>query len=324
MPSPLVDLFLNTKTRSYWNERFNSWKKPPSDHEEEKITRTARMVSDCLTASPAFNSVPLNLIPKGSYKNNTNIRLNSDMDIAVVRDAVIWASASQGSQEYPYLDLVRTSEVSYEDGLKSFKKTIYKALQSKFGSLSVDWGDKALHIGANQGTRVDADIVPAITYWHVLPRSLWTTPSKPSYIEGIVIISDEGKVIKNFPEQNYRNGVEKNKRTGGRYKDVVRILKKIKDDLPLSPLGLVYDLPSSYLLECLAYNCPDSDFGHEDLYGDVESVLLSIQLNTFSGGTLTPDLYEINGVKKLFDDSQPWTRDDARTFSIRAQAYIKV
>ena len=49
-----------------------------------------------------------------------------------------------------------------------------------------------------------------------------------SYWTGVAFQPDSGPRIVNWPEQNYDNGVEKNTATGQRFKDVVRILKRLR------------------------------------------------------------------------------------------------
>lgn len=59
------------------------WVMPSSDYEKDKQDRALRMVKSAIDAWPAFNGVSYHIYAKGSYANNTNVRLDSDVDIAV-------------------------------------------------------------------------------------------------------------------------------------------------------------------------------------------------------------------------------------------------
>jgi hypothetical protein len=69
---------------------------------------------------------------------------------------------------------------------------------------------------------------------------------------GVFFRDLEGRPIVNFPKQHKRNGDRKDLRTGGRFKESVRAVKRLKRSLGV-------DAPS-YLLECLLYNVPDEVF----------------------------------------------------------------
>jgi hypothetical protein len=74
---------------------------------------------------------------------------------------------------------------------------------------------------------------------HGLPAPLMTEPASlpcfeyrlywkdATFRNGTAFDPDKGPRIKNYPEQNYANGVQKNTDTGGRFKDIVRILKRL-------------------------------------------------------------------------------------------------
>ncbi|WP_436534962.1 hypothetical protein [Actinoplanes sp. HUAS TT8] len=77
------------------------------------------------------------------------------------------------------------------------------------------------------------------------------------YRQGVFFRDSEGRPIVNFPKQHRRNGDDKQGRTGGRFKEVVRTAKRRRRD--------VVDVPS-YLLECLLYNVPDHVYRAPDAY----------------------------------------------------------
>jgi hypothetical protein len=74
--------------------------------------------------------------------------------------------------------------------------------------------------------------------------------------QGVFFRDQEGRAIVNFPKQHRRNGDAKDRRTGGRFKDVVRAVKRVRKLAERERMLLDGTAPS-YLLECLLYNVPD-------------------------------------------------------------------
>lgn len=73
------------------------WTAPSSDTEQEKQDRTERMVCQAVEAHAPFKGCSLDVYAKGSYANNTNVRADSDVDIAVeCTEAVYWEEAKPG------------------------------------------------------------------------------------------------------------------------------------------------------------------------------------------------------------------------------------
>jgi hypothetical protein len=80
---------------------------------------------------------------------------------------------------------------------------------------------------------------------------------------GVFFRDREGRPIVNFPRQHRINGDRKDRSTGGRFKEVVRLAKRLK-----KLTGRAESIPS-YLLECLLYNVPDDVYrtsSAEDAY----------------------------------------------------------
>ena len=69
--------------------KLAGWTGPSSDTEQDKQDRTERMVKEAIDAHPAFQGYNFSVYAKGSYPNNTNVRTDSDVDIAVqCREAI--------------------------------------------------------------------------------------------------------------------------------------------------------------------------------------------------------------------------------------------
>jgi hypothetical protein len=166
------------------------------------------MVQDAVREDPALARRSIKVFGQGSYRANTNVRLNSDVDICVCcTDTIHFDFASVGGLTIEGLGF---SPATYD--YAAFKSELQQALVRKFGYASVNRGSKAFDVHANT-YRVDADVVPAF--------ELRRYDSPTHFVTGTYISPDSGYAIHNFPEQQYSEGVNKNMRTGRRYKQVV-------------------------------------------------------------------------------------------------------
>jgi len=262
------------------------------------------MIGDAIRTHDPLKGREIKIIPQGSYRNNTNVRQESDVDICV-------CCMNPFFDDYTWADYGRpeTGNVDSLYTYAEFKNDVQGALDAKFGKPGVTRGDKAFHVHSNT-YRVDADVVAALAYrlytskqYDFLSQRYLTPYLQPP---GTKFVAGSGKEVINWPEQHYANGAEKNKRTGSRFKFVVRAVKRLK--LYLIREGVdAADPVTSYLIECLLYNVPDSVFGGDSYKDNVQNALL-----TCFGATQTDEAcdkwLEVNERKFLFRSTQPWTR----------------
>ena len=305
-----------------WEDTFRKWSKPSSDDECEKQERAERMVGEAIRNHDPLKSHGVIVIPQGSYRNNTNVRQESDVDICVCSTDPIF-------YDYEFADYgndlsgIKPSDYSYAQ----FKKDVGDALVKKFGKAGVTRGNKAFDIHENT-CRVDADVVPALAYRMYYKKEattnwqgqvIYTTP----YVqpEGTKFISDSGEEIQNWPEQHYTNGVEKNNKTGQRFKFIVRAVKRLKFYLIDKKIAAANDIPS-YLIECLLYNVPDDVFKGDSYKANVQGALAHCYHATKTDETCK-EWEEVNGIKYLFHATQPWTRAQVNAFVLAAWGHVE-
>jgi tRNA nucleotidyltransferase (CCA-adding enzyme) len=65
-------------------EKLARYAKPSSNNEKEKQDRAECMVRNAVKQWANEQNVSVKYLPKGSYANNTNVRLDSDVEIAVI------------------------------------------------------------------------------------------------------------------------------------------------------------------------------------------------------------------------------------------------
>ena len=181
-----------------WEPVFQSWSRPASDSEEERYQRTERMIRAALESLEAFNGRSYTVFTQGSYRNNTNVRLESDVDIVVRSNDALFSDRAALPAGTTDADL---GLVDAPYRYAQFKNDVQAALVASFGANAVDRGNKAIRVRASSA-RVNADVVAA--FEHRRYRS------NRSYLTGIEFRSDTGEQVINWPDQHYESGVSKN------------------------------------------------------------------------------------------------------------------
>jgi hypothetical protein len=94
---------------------------------------------------------------------------------------------------------------------------------------------------------------------------------------------------------------------------MVRALKKLQTRL-VDAGSLDSELPS-YLVECLVYNVPDTNFNHRDDYlADMQGVLASIHNATLAAGNAN-DWLHVHELVYLFRGDDTWSQTDVRALA---------
>jgi hypothetical protein len=283
-----------------WEQWLRKSVEPPSDNEERKRERTEKQIREALRTYRPLKGRNYVVYAKGSYANNTNVRLDYDVDIAVEY------------RGFYYYDLVFDLEGKPASSVgippntdpytrAEFKRDVQMALEAAFGKTAVKPGRIAYRVREKK-TTLPADVVPCWEYRRYDRRGFWG----PVYQQGTRVYPSSGDHIDNYPAQQLKNGREKNNRTGNRYKRMVRALKRLENLLVAS--GQLSDELPSYLIECLVYNVPDNDFGHSTYRADMRAVLAAIFNATLPSGGWN-EWKEVNELKYLFRGNPNWSRE---------------
>lgn len=311
-----------TRTRSSWNARFEHWERPASDSEEAQISRAASMVRAALSENTWLAAEGVTIGEQGSYFNNTNVRLESDMDLRAVHPALRleYGSTVHIPTARSVLGIYDTGR-TFQEIAKEMRRQTANDLGHAFGSQQIDTsGTKAIRIKQLAGSRAPVDVVSAFRYYWVT----WNAAaSKYDVAEGISILAKSGTWINNFPEQHHANGIAKRARTAHRFKRHVRIFKRLRDELVREGKLAAGRVPS-FLIECLTYVVEndyylvDADDRHARAYR-----ILQRMWELLNNASWTSTATEINGIKFLFHASQPWAVDDAKGFVALALAQLR-
>jgi len=299
----------STSAQRNWEATFQSWGQAPSQTERDKCENAERAVRKAIAASDSLAEHSISVFAQGSYANRTNVRKNSDVDICVLCDDVCYSELLNGLTD----NAVGLSPASYT--YAQFKKDVEDALRDYFGTSAVTRGNKAFDVHANT-YRIDADVVPCFEH----RRFFRDADQSIGEVHGTELHPDFGGKIINWPRQNYANGVAKNSRTGKRFKSVVRILKRLRNEMVDKGISAA-EPACSFLNECLAWNVPDEGFGHFEYVGDVRYAIAHLWNNTRTD-ELCADWGEVNEMKYLFRAAQPWTRRQVNEYLQAAWDYV--
>jgi tRNA nucleotidyltransferase (CCA-adding enzyme) len=288
---------------NFSEQQLITWSKPVSTSEDQKCQNAISQVTAALKSN--FGN-KISIFLQGSYRNNTNVRQNSDVDIVMRYD------------EAYYPDLQRLSDVdkatynaqsiSGEYNFDDLKADTQSALKEVF-TTDVQRNNKCIQVNGNS-YRITADVIPCF----VLKRfkTLHTVEA-----EGIKFYSDDRKEIISFPNQHYSNGTAKTEQTYRLYKRMVRILKVI--NYRLIDEGTISDnLASSFFIECLVYNVQNVNF----ISGNYTQTLRNVIVRIYEDMKSNADYTEVNELFWLFSNKNPRTRKDAIDFMQYCWKYL--
>ena len=307
---------------------LTTYSQPLGATEDEQCKNAIRMVADALKTlgftddnaaiTPLYSdtlayslqmrrlsdSRNIMLFVQGSYANNTNVRTESDVDVAVIQEEVFRTEYRASGTMYPQSD-ADYGFTTVPKSAKSFKDEVQEALEDKFGS-DVERKNKSIKVHGNT-YRKDADTVPCRRYRDY--RQDYGRDAS-NFIGGVVIYPDNGGMIINYPEQHIANGRKKNNDTNHHYKKMVRIMKKMRylmEDGPCTAYSSAAKNVSSFLLESLLWNVDDKWYlDNCGKYRKVYAFQLLINLVQSSKSSFK-SCKEANGIKPLCENDTAYT-----------------
>jgi hypothetical protein len=138
---------------------------------------------------------------QGSYKNDTNIRGDSDVNVVVQLNSTCFENLCEEKKR-------RFGFRNASYGWQSFRSDVLKGLRNYYGSQRVREGRKSLKV---QTPYLPADIVVCLQYrkYPSYPRNV------ADYVEGMTFyVPSEKRWVVNYPKIHYNNGVTKNSPSG--------------------------------------------------------------------------------------------------------------
>lgn len=224
---------------------------------------------------------------QGSYKNDTNLRRESDVDVVVqlMEELPPQVAKLRDSQ----LERNKDHKLAYSRW-KSSRNQVLKALRSAYGAESVTSGRKSLKLAKGK-IPASADVVVTMRCG-----------------AGIAFyLPDEHRWAVSYPKQHHERGLKKEQATNKRYKRTIRMFKAARNHL-VEKHSIKAGTAPSYFIECLLYNVPN-DLFRPRLAQSYKSIVRHL---------VTADLQKFkcqNGVRELFGSSRDlWSVNEAQKF----------
>ena len=242
-----------------------------SDHgPQDASKRTHEAIRQALNAYRWPDGVTYDFYLQGSYRNDTNIRGDSDVDVVLELSSAFRHDARQLSVHDRNRLVASFDDATYD--WNDFRRDALKALAAGFGKNMVGQGNKSIKLKAD-APRLAADVVVCIEHRDYANSDF--------YAGGMTFCALRDKRwIVNYPRDHSEQGAEKSRRTGDRYKRTVRMFKNARNYAE-THRGMSASLAPSYFVECLLYNAPDAEFqsGFQDTYCAVVNWMLSADLD---------------------------------------------
>lgn len=287
-----------------WEAQFREWAKPPGKTEQSRCDNAVSAIRNAIKASQKLRVRGVSAFAQGSYRNNTNVRRDSDVDVGILCTDTFFYDLPEGTTAENF-DI---SPASYH--FEQFKNEVEEALVGYFGRAAVKRGNKAFDVHETS-YHVEADVAPFFEHRR------YQTYGEP--LKGVELRTDQEKRrIINWPEQHYDNGVTKNTQTGTRFKSIVRVLKALSSEMTQQGIQ-AGDIPG-FLIECLVWNVPNGRFQNSTYTADVKGALVFLYEHTKTDEVCS-EWGEVSELKYLFRSTQKWTREQANAFTVAAWNY---
>jgi Nucleotidyltransferase domain len=185
---------------------------------------------------------------QGSYRNDTNVYGDSDVDIVLYHTGAFYKDVSRLSvADRQAYDTAHAGVVQYAYG--DFKRDTISYISRLYNKVHA--GKKALYIPGNDNRR-SADVLIASEFRRYYEfKSL----QNQRYAEGVCFFPAGGAMIENFPKPHFDNCTAKHQATNGWFKHTVRIFKNMRNTMIAK--GLLADgAVPSYFIEGMLYNVP--------------------------------------------------------------------
>lgn len=292
-----------------WESTLQSWVKPPSDAEESRRDKTEGEIRQALADYTPLPNAVMRVFAQGSYKNMTNVRLKSDVDIAVELQegesvptptpSIATTDRIGSAKDLTKAELGLVDRGSYDT--KGFKDHVEGALVAAFGRDQVERRNKAIRIHPGS-TTLPADVVPCVPHRRY--------DSQLDVHRGIKIFPDTGMAIVNYPQQHYDRGVAKNTNTSRRYKRMVRAFKRMAHHLSTDSEKPI--IPG-FTIECMLYNVPNTMFSSDNYLDRFKAIAEYGWYQTYKPERCD-SWHEVSQLKYLFRGSPDSKRTDASDF----------
>lgn len=290
---------------------LGQWADPPNDTELRRagIAERVENIQQAIAGSAALGSRDIRVTLQGSYRHNTIVRLDRDVDVYVILMDIF-------TTDYAFAKGFSDKKLKLYDATYSsprFKNDLEAALIAAFGRNYVRRGDKGFTVKEKNIHRVSTALVAGVEHRRYRPDG--------SYDSGMTVRPDSGEFFESWPEQHFQNGELKNKKTDKRYRRFIRVMKKLCDYMARHGYPQARVIPA-YLHECLVYNIPNNLMSSGRLSDNLREMLIYLRQALGNEDNCRKWL-EITEMNYLFHKSRPWTREQALDWVLAAWEWLE-
>ncbi len=230
--------------------QLETWSHQGAVKQSASTYKTIKMVLEDPKAP--YASLKFNIFLQGSYGNDTNVYVDSDVDIVICLTSMFYYNINELS--HTDKERYKADHPSTSYNFQKFKKEVTDWLTYKFG-IGVKVGKKAIFVPGTKDRR-DADVLACVSHRHLISYSSMTSQD---YHEGICFWTSNKDYIINYPKQHAKNCTSKHQATYNRFKPNVRVFKNIRNAME-DKRFIEEGVAPSYFLEGMLWNVPNEKF----------------------------------------------------------------
>jgi hypothetical protein len=265
------------------------------------ITNSAATGNSVKTAIEQYDKFPerisFEVYLQGSYKNDTNIYGDSDVDVTIELKSSFYSNLTEEQK-----GIFNFTKANYD--FFNFRDDVETCLRTYYQTRNIKSENKVFKIAPNTN-RLDADVLVCFTY-----RFYYNVSNENNFHKGISFYTrNEGREIINFPKRHSDNATTKHQSTSQWFKPTVRIFKNMRNYL-VNNNGFNKDLAPSYFIECILSNIPNNQFGvsYETTVINCINYLIKNDNSNFKC---------LNGLRPLWGvTDENWNKSDANNFLV--------
>lgn len=257
---------------------------------------TGNSVKNALDTYAGFpEGITFNVYLQGSYKNDTNVYGESDVDVVVELTSSFQNNLTQDQKN-------SLGFTSSEYGFSDFRNDVDACLTAYYGANNLSFENKVIKINPT-ANRLDADVLVCSQY-----RLYYGVLNANSHHKGVVFTTRNTlQKIYNFPKKHSDNGTAKHQATNQWFKPTVRIFKNMRNHL-VNNYGFQKSVAPSYFIECMLSNIPNNHFG-------TSYQTTVINCHNYLTQNSKDNFMCLNGVRPLWGTTtENWNQTDAEIF----------
>ena len=263
------------------SETLESWAQYDSGP-IDSAKRTHNRIQNELQSSEALAHANFDTYLQGSYANYTIVRATSDVDVVVNLTDMYYVDLS--GLNPTERDQWRRNSGDPDYSWNQFRSDVVDVLESRFGTSAVDPVGKAIEIETSK-LPLNADVLVCADH-----RDYYHYPN--GYHSGIAFFDLNNTKIVNYPKKHISKGSNKQSSTNKRFKETVRIFKRVRNYL-VDNNELTKENVPSYFIENLLYNVPDGRYVYNK-QDRVAKILQYLDTTDYSDWTC------VNGITDMF------------------------